>query len=143
MMITDKNFADWHAHVFGYGYGSGEEYWLPALHELLTRVVKTREASGVAAYGFREVEAQFGSLAGWLLINALCGSDIFEYGTSPRYGWLTSKGSLLADYMRSRTVEQIADIVDNFPSDNHCLRGYCNEVGKAINCNPLFGQVAA
>lgn len=26
-LITDKNFADWHADVFGYGYGSGEEFW--------------------------------------------------------------------------------------------------------------------
>jgi hypothetical protein len=29
--MTDKNFIDWESQVFGYGYGTGEEYTLKAL----------------------------------------------------------------------------------------------------------------
>jgi len=29
--IENKQFIDWEAHTFGFGYGTGEQYTIPAL----------------------------------------------------------------------------------------------------------------
>lgn len=135
VMITDKNFADWHSDVFGYGYGSGEEHWLPALHQFFMML---RSERGPYTYGYQELEGAFGPLAAWLLINTLCGADIIEYGTSPRFGWLTSRGMMIREYVVARTADDLEEMVGAFPQDQHCLPDYCNCVGTPATCNPIY-----
>ncbi len=131
-MITNKNFADWHNDVFGYGYGSGEEYWIPSLHRLLTELLVNRRN-----YESLTLEGAFGGLGAWLLINALCGAEIFEYGTSPRYGWLTERGELLREYAAAHSAEQLEEIATEI-RENSCMRDWCNCTSTASTCNPLF-----
>lgn len=133
-MISDKNFADWHSDVLGYGYGTGEKHWIPALHALFSKV----DAGG--AYDFRELEAALGPLAAWLFINIFCGHSVavFEYGTSPRFGWLTPRGHMLREYALSKSVDELETVIANFPTDEHCMPDYCNCTGRAVSCNPLY-----
>jgi len=132
-VITDKNFADWHAAYFGYGYGSGEEFWIPALHDLFGKVMAER-----TSYAYDQLERMFGGLAAWLLINTLCEARVLEYGTSPRFGWLAQEGELLRDYFVSRTPEQVSEVACS-SRDDRCLVNWCNCTMTAKPCNPLFG----
>ena len=142
-MITDKHFADWHADVFGYGYGSGEEFWIPALHRLFCELMDEPSPSpSVHNYSIHErLEPEFGGLAAWLLINTLCAAGIFEYGTSPRYGWTTAEGEMLGEYIATHSVHELLEVLGSFERDDHCRRGWCDETGTNKNCNPLWGPV--
>lgn len=79
---TIRDLARWERERFGFGYGSGETHVLGAL---MTFGMLLHEGR---SYDYREVEAQLGGPAAWLLINALLHSDMLNYGTSPRCGWL-------------------------------------------------------
>lgn len=129
-MIRDKHFIDWESEVFGYGYGSGEEPILTCLKFFLD----TLEGRG---YDFRKLEAELGKATTWFMINTLAHADIIEYGTSPRFGWLTEKGELLRDYFRGKTVDELCNILEVEEGDYiHCLNDYCN-CDKPCK-NPLF-----
>jgi hypothetical protein len=58
-------------------------------------------------YEYRTLEAALGQTITWLLINTLCHADILEYGTSPRFGWLTDEGKCLQAYIRGKTFEEL------------------------------------
>ena len=136
--LTDKYFRDWENNVFGFGYGTGEP---PVLHALKT-FLNAFKADG-RSYDHEQVEREAGAQVAWLLINILCHEDILEYGTSPRYGWLTTKGELLKAYIDTKTLEQLCEVIfrDRDEDHDHCNSQYCNCGEKQVmkKCaNPLF-----
>src|ERR1051325_25697 len=106
-MIIDKHFKDWESATFGFGYGTGEEYTIPALKNFFNLLKEER------SYSYEDVEKKFGKLGGWLMINILCHADILEYGTSPRFGWITEKGELLRDYLKTKTPDELYEMTTN------------------------------
>lgn len=122
MKTLEQNFADWEGSTFGYGYGSGEPHIVPAVKRFLG-LCKVKPAT----YAYEDAEQIFGAVSAWLLINALCRADIIEYGSSPRYGWLTKEGLRLRDFMYDRTAEQLVEIATHRgEADDVCYPDVCN-----------------
>ena len=121
----DDHFTDWESDTFGFGYGTGEEHTLKALKQFMELCCKGQYAH---AYDHQELEAALTPTVAWLLINILASDDKIEYGTSPRYGWLTPTGEALAKFVRARTVEQLYDLTGKCDGDNyiHCYPEHCN-----------------
>lgn len=133
--LTDKHFIDWESHVFGYGYGSGEGPILRCLHFFFSTLKEGRQ------YDYEVLEKELGDAATWFMINALCHAGIIEYGTSPRYAWISYRPAVeaLRDYIVSKTPEQLYEIVSNTNEDYiHCYPGTCN-CDEPCN-NPLFSK---
>lgn len=130
--LTDKHFVDWEGDVFGYGYGSGERPILGIMVKFFYALENGR------SYDYRTMYSILGIEQFWFLINALCNAGIIDYGTSPRWGWLTEKGEMLRDYIMTKTLDELcmlvcADINWQFPP---CYRDHCN---CETPCNnPLF-----
>ena len=138
--MESRYFIDWENEVFGYSYGTGEEEIIPAVREFLNLCVENKEYPGIYNYSHETIEKGLGKLPAWLLINVLCRADIIEYGTSPRFGWLTDKGTLLRKYMLSKTVAELLDVLDTDETYVHCYKNVCNckEIGKLKCNNPFF-----
>lgn len=119
MKTIEDYFADWESHVFGYGYGTGEEHVLCALKQFLACVPFE------GCYDYRKLESDLSAPVAWLLINTLVNASIIEYGTSPRHGWLTKQGEALREFVANRSV---AELVNSTMQDGHdtCCRDYCN-----------------
>lgn len=134
--ITDKNFIDWENHVFGYGYGSGEEHIMEGIKQLFSLL-----DSENYAYSSSELEISMGPLPTWLLINVLSHADILEYGTSPRYGWLThDKGVALKHYMDGKSANELSHLCASTDGNyDYCEPAYCN-CAEGPCSNPLFGK---
>ncbi len=120
----DQYFVDWESFAFGFGYGTGEPHLIPVIKDFLEHLASKRP------YDYREIEAKFGPVVGWMMINKMCELDVIEYGTSPRGGWLTEHGQRLADYVSERSAEQLIDLVTEFPD------GYIHCYPDACNCGP-------
>lgn len=121
---TDKNFADWESTAFGFGYGTGEEHVLAALKTFFETV---QECDGPQTYDYRELEAALTPTVAWLLINRLCQVDIIEYGSSPRFAWLTEEGKHLKYFIMSKTVTELETICCDRGDDfNVCYPDACN-----------------
>ena len=139
MVKIDKYFVDWENHVFGYGYGTGEEYTLKALKDFMgcMRVVKN-----TTNYNYTEIYKHLGTMCTWLMINILCHADIIEYGSSPRFGWLTDKGEKLYDYLKTKTVEELYNLITSKDEEGEfcCYPDHCNceELGQEKCNNPFF-----
>jgi hypothetical protein len=125
----EQSFIDWESNVFGYGYGSGEEHTLAALKNFMAAVGRDDAPHG---YDYQKLEAAVGPAVTWLLINTLCrhGVDIIEYGTSPRYGWLTPQGEALKDFLGSKSVGDLVDLCCDRDDD------YIVCYPDACNCGP-------
>lgn len=119
MKTLDDHFTDWESHTFGYGYGSGEEHTLQALK----RFMETVPLSG--NYDYKALEKACGPTVAWLLINVFAHADLIEYGTSPRFAWLTDRGKALKAYIDSKTVDELGALTgrDDYI---HCYPDYCN-----------------
>ena len=119
----EDNFSDWEADTLGFGYGTGETFIVPALRRFLEGV------PGNGPYDHARIEAALGGTTAWLLINLLCRADMIEYGTSPRFGWLTESGRALKAFFASKSDEQIIAL---------CARGepYVGCYRTACNCGP-------
>ena len=122
MKTIEKHFAEWESHVFGFGYGTGEPHVLAALKGFMTAV--GREGSP-NAYEYEALERAVTAPVAWLLINALCHADIIEYGTSPRFGWLTPQGEALEAFTDFCTVERL-EAMCAVESIDHCVPEFCN-----------------
>lgn len=133
---NEDAFADWEGDVFGFGYGTGEDHIVPALKAFLAGIPDE------GAYDHRSLENAVGAAPAWFLINALCRADIIEYGTSPRFGWLTPQGKALQAFTRSRTTEELLDATCRDENYVHCYSDCCNCQGGSHNhgCknNPFF-----
>jgi len=137
MKPIDDAFADWEGSVFGYGYGTGEEHILGALVAFMEQIKDGR------SYDYRDLEVACGATVAWLLINALCHADIIEYGSSPRFGWLTPQGGLLCDYICSKTASELYQIISDRSTEYiGCGADYCNcgsgPTDGACQNNPFF-----
>lgn len=116
-------FRDWEADAFGYGYGTGEPIIIPMLKTFFAAVGR---GEAEHAYAYATLEEAVGAPAAWLLINRLCQLDAIEYGTSPRFGWLTVRGLRLRDYFASKSAAEILDDLaapEGYPG---CSPTYCN-----------------
>ncbi len=109
--MNDKEFVKLENRIFGYGYGSGEEYTLRALKNFLRRTGSSKN------YDYRVFETDLGETITWLMINALCKADIIEYGCSPRFGWLTGKGEELKEYLEGKSVDELYDLLRLEPQE--------------------------
>ena len=119
----DQNWIDWESHAFGFGYGTGEPHVISALKRFFELCPESE------AYDYARLEEELGASTAWLLINKLCSYDIgmLEYGTSPRYAWLTKRGKALKAYMASKTVDELVELVrQNDEYTRICAPTYCN-----------------
>ena len=110
--MTIKEFAEWEDSTFGYGYGTGEAAIIDGIRHFFTLLEDGRK------YNFEVLEKEIGAFAAWLLINAFCKSNIVEYGTSPRFGWLTGKGEGMRDLFK----ELGAALYKSLRNENECAR---------------------
>lgn len=133
MKTIEQHFADWESSTFGYGYGTGEEPVLQALKHFLATIPP------VGTYDHEALEAACSAPIAWLLINVLAHDDKIEYGTSPRYGWLTKSGQALAEFFRTRPVEQLTELTDQGEDYIHCYPDHCNcDDGDCRPRNPFW-----
>lgn len=120
----EDSFIDWETTVFGYGYGTGEPHILKALKGFLAN---TGRADMPNSYDYQKLEAAIGAAETWFLINALCKADIIEYGTSPRFGWLTPEGERLKAFVDAKSVDELAELCCNHDEDHDiCYPNACN-----------------
>lgn len=135
--LTDKNFIDWFSEYLGYGYGTGEEYTIPALKGFLEACTDGR------SYDHEYITEKIGGASTWFLMNVLCKTDLIEYGTSPRFGWLTERGIMLRNYVSQKSEDELYELVMVDSDYTHCSPNYCNcgkngyEEGRKCD-NPLF-----
>jgi hypothetical protein len=115
----DDHFFDWEGHVFGYGYGSGEPHTIPALKTFFAAIPESQ-------YDYEVLEAAVNPTVAWLLINTLCHANIIEYGTSPRYGWLTTEGLALKAYIDARDAETLMSGLGRSEDYYGCYPDHCN-----------------
>jgi len=96
-------------------YGSGEQYVVPALKEFLSYYKREAFAPlGIDEFVTNLSQPPLATLTPatiWMLVNTLNAFDILDYGTSPRYGWLTDQGFELKKYLDDNTVEHILDVL--------------------------------
>ena len=139
MKSIEQHFADWESQTFGYGYGTGEK---PVLEALRTFLSACSEGSNVRAYDYKKVEDLLGRSTTWLLINVLARADIIEYGSSPRFGWLTKEGEALAAFVGAHTVEDLVGYTETPESYSGCFRDLCQCEAKGrpgVACgNPFW-----
>ena len=137
MSVSDKNFADWEGSAFGFGYGSGEPHILPAIKRMMDLTPADK------SYDYAVYEAELGPLATWFLINALCRAGFFEYGSSPRFAWLTAKGKAFKQYVDGKTADELIEVCERSEDDVVCYPDACNcgpegyEAGRKCD-NPLW-----
>ena len=67
----------------------------------------------------------------------LCKAGIIEYGTSPRFGWLSPRGKILQQYLATKTADDLVEmIVEWDDNDPRCWPNVCQ---CDVPCeNPLF-----
>jgi len=101
-----KQFILFENKAFGYGYGSGEIYVLT----VFKRFLQICPVEG--NYDYHILENLLTPPIAWLLINILCREEVLEYGTSPRFGWLSSLGIDLKIFTEEHTVEELAEMLN-------------------------------
>lgn len=144
-MTTEKtlehHFLDWIDEHLSYGYGSGEPHTIPALKSFLSLC---NEGTYGHQYDYNKLEEKLGGISTWLFINILCDARLIEYGTSPRFAWLTKEGQALRDFMLSHSDEELVLMVCNNENDG-CTRSYCNcspdgYIEKKLCHNPFWKE---
>lgn len=120
----EQHFADWEGHVFGFGYGSGEPHVLAALKMFFANFGEDDRPN---SYSYEHLEAAVTPAIAWLLINALCHADVIEYGTSPRYGWLTAEGERVKAFVNGHSADDLVQLCcDRDESYHPCYPNACN-----------------
>lgn len=119
----DDCWSDWEAHVFGMGYGTGEAHTIPAIKSLFGAVGREDLPH---AYDYKVLERECGATVAWLLINTLINADIIEYGSSPRYGWLTEAGRRLKAFIDGKTTDELIELTCRDENYVHCYPTACN-----------------
>lgn len=135
MKTIGEYFNDFEAHYFGYGYGSGEEHTVWALKNFLDLVPMD------GGYDYMHLEKNLTPVVAWLMINILCKANILEYGTSPRYAWLTPEGKALKVFCRDQNVDELLAHLGKTEDYSPCYPDGCNCDGWVAgkDCgNPFF-----
>lgn len=140
----ESYFTDWESCYFGFGYGSGEPHILPALRTFF--VLCPPPDAQHRGYDYKVLEHALTPTVAWLLINALGQADVIEYGSSPRYAWLTNKGYRLREFVLSKTAEELIELAGAFDQEQpSCQPDTCNcgpngyEAGKRC-LNPFYQE---
>jgi len=116
--MNDIEFCRFESDFFGFGYGSGEEHFIKALKDFISLVPLDE-----GTYDYMELERNLGASVAWLLIAILCRNPIdkrlakdciIDYGTSTRFGWLTSYGKELKEYIDSKTSSNLLDVLGDY-----------------------------
>lgn len=115
----ERHFAEWESETFGLGYGTGESHVLGALRDFMMAIPPE------GPYDYLRLEAAVTPAVAWLLINALCPAEIIEYGTSPRYGWLTKEGRALRAFLAEHDVYELVAFCCEDGID-YCAPTFCN-----------------
>src|SRR5437868_2994450 len=111
----EENFRDWQGDAIGYGYGSGEPHTVPALKRFLEL------CPDEGGYDYAILERELTGAVAWLLIAVLARSDIIEYGSSPRFAWLTPRGKALKAFVASKSADDLVEITTGYTEDYvHC-----------------------
>lgn len=131
----DEVFKDWFNDTYGYGYGTGEKPILTAIMIFLGNCSSNENH----IYSYDEIEKVIGKAATWMLISVFCKQDLVDYGTSPRFAWLTEKGKWLLNYLKGKSLQYLYSLV-MYNSFSECSSEYCNCVVENIPCitNPLL-----
>ena len=132
----DQFFSDWETSALGYGYGSGEEHILKALKTFFA-LCPSGDADS-RGYDYKVLEQELTPTVAWLLINLLCKWDILEYGTSPRYAWMTDQGYAMKKYFDERTLEQLCEACSHDENYSECYPDACNCDGPKMCANPFW-----
>lgn len=122
----EQNFADWESTAFGFGYGTGEEPVLRALKGFFDCIGIEAGGSTERGYNYERLEESLGAAVAWLLINRLCQIDVIEYGTSPRFAWLTGEGEALKAFIDQHTVAELEEICQHSEDPGPCYPDACN-----------------
>ena len=139
----DDYWRDWEGYAFGYGYGSGEPPIIAALKKFFDLCPKDPR-SGVYRYDYLILEEELTPAVAWLLINRLCQVDIISYGTSSRFGFLTTHGNALKEYVDRKSTEELCEILDYDEDYIRCYPDVCNcgeggyREGKICSSNPFW-----
>ncbi len=131
----EDHFTDWESHAFGFGYGTGEEHTIPALKAFFAAFGNW---DNLNAYDYRNLEAAVTPTVAWLIISVLGHKDIIEYGTSPRFGWLTPKGERLKKFVDKHTADELLELTCKDSEYIHCYPGHCNCDGPSKCANPFW-----
>src|SRR4051812_24979617 len=107
---VEEYFVDWEEHMFGFGYGTGETHVLTAIKKFFCCI---KVNNGSFSYAYEILEQELGASTTWLLINMFCHADHIDYGTSPRYGWLTASGKALAAFFEVNSIEEMCEIISD------------------------------
>lgn len=135
---VEQYFVDWESHTFGFGYGTGEPHVLPALKTFFDCLGRD---GNFHAYDHQRLESVLTPTVAWLLINTLCGADILEYGTSPRYGWLTIEGQALREFIDTKSADELVELCTAFDDEQpHCGPDYCNCGPKGYEAGRICGN---
>lgn len=118
----EHHFAEWEAATFGRGYGTGEPHVLAALKTFMAAIGTDHSDH---SYDYTRLEETLTPTVAWLLINTLCRANVIEYGTSPRFGWLTDQGKALRDFVQAKSVDELLAYC-NLDDLHHCAPHFCN-----------------
>lgn len=134
MKTLDDYFHDWESHVFGFGYGTGEEHTLATLKGFVDALDNYRN------YDYRTLETALTPPVAWLMINILCRAGVIEYGTSPRFAWLNPWGENMARFVAEKSVEQLYEITSRDENYIPCFPDHCNcdDGGDCKKQNPFW-----
>ena len=145
MKSLENHFVDWHGDVFRYGYGTGEPHTLPALKAFFAAFGDDWRAN---SYDYRVLENAVSPAVAWLLINILCKADVIEYGTSPRFAWLTPEGERVKEFIDSKSADELVELTTSWDENYiHCYPDACNcgpngyEEGRKCD-NPFWASKA-
>lgn len=126
----EENFIDWESDAFGFGYGTGEPHTLQALKDFFAVTDPGKSTNG-RTYSYEKLELHLGPKLAWLMINILCRVGVIEYGTSPRYAWLSPEGVALYEFTCGKSTEDLAVLCNSRTADTAVL---CDP--QACNCGP-------
>lgn len=148
--MTQKNldqcFADWESYHFGFGYGTGEQHIFEALKKFMDTLFSIEEGGERNSYRYTDLENELGAQVTWLLINFFGRTSIIEYGSSARFGWLTSKGKNLKRYLDKRSVSELVDLKSKYYSQVECFENHSYKFATDCQCedqpcnNPFFAN---
>ena len=127
-----KQFKQWESRVFGAGYGTGE---LPILKAVKIFFNSLEDRS----YNYEKLEKELGDTITWLLINAFNKGSVIEWGTSARFGWLTSCGEYVRDFIKDKTPEELYELV---MEDDEAICECDGEMKEHTECgkNPMVNE---
>lgn len=137
MKTIEDHFADWERDKLGLGYGTGEEPVLGALKAFMSLTVRSDD--GITTYDSLVIEEKLGVTVAWLLINFLGNNGLTDWGCSARFGWLTSAGNALKDFIDQKSLEELVDICTR-EQEYSCFHDNCQCKSYNPCNNPFWGS---